>query len=90
MRAPAPLIFIGELMALGLCWCPSTILYNYLTYLIMDAGVILLYKGIVENNRRYYVAAGVLLGMNVAVRMPNVVQAAFIVAVWYGSMLSGR
>ncbi len=90
VRAPAPLIFIGELMALGLCWCPSTILYNYLTYLIMDAGVILLYKGIVENNRRYYVAAGVLLGMNVAVRMPNVVQAAFIVAVWYGSMLSGR
>lgn len=90
VRIPAVLVFIGELTALGLCWCPSTILYNYLTYLLMAVGVMLLYKGILEENRKYYAAAGIFLGMNVAVRMPNVVQAAFIVAVWYGGAVSGR
>lgn len=105
---PAPLVFLGEGIALGLCWCPSTILYNYLTYLLMTAGVLLLYEGILKSNagnqenetlsggsrrergaRRYYIMAGICLGVNVAVRMPNVVQAAFIVAVWYGAFLYG-
>ena len=38
---------------------------------------------------KYYVAAGVCLGANVAVRMPNVVQTAFILAVWYGVFCGG-
>ncbi len=107
-RIPAPLVFLGEGIALGLCWCPSTILYNYLTYLLMTAGVLLLYEGVLKSNagnqenetlsggsrreigaRRYYIMAGICLGVNVAVRMPNVVQAAFIVAVWYGAFLYG-
>lgn len=89
-RIPAPLVFIGEWIALGLCWCPSTVLYNYLTYLLMTAGVLLLYEGILRDNRKYYAAAGICLGTNVAVRMPNVVQMAFIVAVWYGAVIYGR
>ena len=89
-RIPMPLVFAGEIIALGLCWCPSTILYNYLTYLFMTVGILLLYRGILKEDRRYYVAAGVCLGANVAVRMPNVVQAAFIVAVWYGTAVCGR
>ncbi len=90
-RIPAPLVFLGEMIALGLCWCPSVILYNYLTYLLMTAGVLLLYCGILkENNRKYLLAAGVCLGVNVAVRMPNVVQAAFIIVVWYGAALRSR
>lgn len=83
-RIPAPLVFVGELMALGLMFCPSVILYNYLTYLLMTAGALLLYEGILKENKKLYLAAGVCLGANVAVRMPNVVQMAFIVAVWYG------
>lgn len=90
VRIPAPLVFLGELMALGLCWCPSTVLYNYLTYLLMTAGMLLLYGGILQGGRFLYAAAGVCLGINVAVRMPNVVQAAFIVAVWYGAAVCGR
>lgn len=86
----APLVFAGEWIALGLCWCPSTILYNYLTYLLMVAGVLLLYNGILKDKRSYYIAAGVCLGMNVAVRMPNVVQMAFIIALWYASVIYGR
>ena len=89
-KMPAPLVFIGEWIALGLCWCPSTILYNYLTYLFMTAGVLLLCSGILKDNRKHYVEAGLCLGVNVAVRMPNVVQAAFIVAVWYGALIYGR
>lgn len=93
-RIPAPLVWIGEMIALGVCWCPSTILYNYLTYLLMTAGALLLYEGILQENgrgsgRKYYVAAGVCLGLNVAVRMPNVVQTAFILAVWYGVFFGG-
>lgn len=89
-RIPMPLVFAGEIIALGLCWCPSTILYNYLTYLLMTVGILLLYRGILKEDRRYYVAAGVCLGANVAVRMPNVVQTALIVAVWYGTAVCGR
>ena len=106
-KIPAYLVFLGEGIALGLCWCPSVILYNYLTYLLMTAGVLLLYEGIRQeaeecfavnglsggrkmgNAHKCYLLAGVCLGINVAVRMPNVTQAAFIVAVWYGVALSG-
>lgn len=89
-RIPAALVFVGEWIALGLCWCPSTVLYNYLTYLLMTVGILLLYGGILKDSRKYYIAAGVCLGVNVAVRMPNVVQAAFIVALWYGAYVCGR
>lgn len=89
-KIPATLVFAGEWIALGLCWCPSTGLYNYLTYLFMAAGAILLYYGIMKDKKGYYLAAGICLGMNVAVRMPNVVQAAFIIALWYAAVLYGR
>lgn len=117
-RIAAPLLFLGEFLALGLCWCPSTILYNYLTYFLMTAAVLLLFRGLTggraaetasadrlrasaderkvrgdgketygRSRRLCFVAAGICLGANVAVRMPNVVQAAFILAVWYGTVL---
>ena len=89
-KLPALLVFVGEWIALGLCWCPSTILYNYLTYLFMTAGILLLYQGILKDDRKYYIAAGIFLGINVAVRMPNVVHMAFIVALWYGAVVCGR
>lgn len=89
-RMPAPLLFLGEWIALGLCWCPSTILYNYLTYFLMTAGMLFLYRGICGRKPASFVAAGICLGANVAVRMPNVVQAVFILAVWYGIVISSR
>lgn len=94
-RIPAPLLFVGEMLALGLCWCPSTVLYNYLTYFLMTAGMLLLYHGLTAvpgeaSGRLYFVAAGLCLGANVAVRMPNVVQAAFILAVWYGVIIVNK
>lgn len=94
-RIPAPLLFVGEMLALGLCWCPSTVLYNYLTYFLMTAGILLLYFGLTAvpeetSGRLCFVGAGLCLGANVAVRMPNVVQAAFILAVWYGVIIVNK
>ncbi|MBO5210048.1 MAG: hypothetical protein J6B68_12035 [Lachnospiraceae bacterium] len=99
-KMPAWIVFVGEIIAIGMCWCPTTILYNYLTYGLMAAGVLLLYKGIcfnenvngVQTTRRqvYLGLAGICLGANVAVRMPNVAQAAFILALWYGAWLQKK
>lgn len=86
-KMPAVLVFVGEWIALGLCWCPSTILYNYLTYLFLTCGMLLLYRGIVKGSIGCYIGAGIFLGANVAVRMPNVVQMALIVGLWYGVCL---
>lgn len=93
-KMPAWLVFLGEMLAVGLCWCPSVILYNYLTYLLMGAGVLLLHRGICTEQEklksRYLLLAGICLGANVTVRMPNVVQAAFILALWYGAWSKKR
>ncbi len=102
-KMQAWIVFVGEIIAIGMCWCPTPILYNYLTYGLMSAGILLLHKGIcmgfesnVSENSEfvtirkrlfYFVAAGICLGANVAVRMPNIAQAAFILALWYGAWL---
>lgn len=95
-KMPTPLVFLGEMIALGLCWASSAILYQNLTYFFMTAGILLLYRGLTEcgvnrkKQRLYFVAAGLCLGVNVAVRMPNVVHAALILVVWYGIVLCNQ
>lgn len=84
-RIPAWAAGLGEVIAIGFCWCPTTILYNYLTYLFMLLSLICLYEGLVREKRRLLVAAGIFLGANLFVRFPNVVETGFILAVWgYG------
>ena len=60
----------------------------------MGAGILLLYRGICTEQEklkfRYLLLAGICLGANVTVRMPNVVQAAFILALWYGAWARKR
>lgn len=101
-RVGAPPVFIGEILALSLCWCPTTILYNYLTYLLMTFAVLFLFLAFAKNCEKsvcgekftrqqlYFLAAGICLGLNIAVRMPNVTEASFIVAVWYGMLLTNK
>lgn len=79
--------FTGELIALSLCWCPTTTLYNYLTYLLFAAGGILLYQGIKQDKKSFYILAGICLGLNVMVRFSNLTEAALILAVWYAGWL---
>lgn len=81
------LLFLGELVALSLCWAPSTILYQYMGYLLMAFAVMLLYKALTEEKTWCFVAAGVLLGACVLVRMPNITYMALIIPVWYYAWL---
>lgn len=80
--------FLGELVALSLCWAPSVILYHYLGYILMTAAVILLYKALTEKKKVYLIISGVILGMAVAVRMPNITYMALIIPVWYDAWLN--
>lgn len=75
--------FLGVLVALSLCWCPTTCLYNYLTFLFFTAGAIFLYIGLVRDKAKYLVWAGIFLGMNVLVRFPNAAEASLIIVVWF-------
>lgn len=77
--------FLGEFAAVSLCWCPTAKLYDYLTFLLVLICMVLLYQGLVQENRRYLFIAGICLGANVFVRFSNLPEAALILAVWaYG------
>lgn len=81
------ILFISLLLAEGLCWCPSVIMYHYLTYLCLTAATVLLYKAITSNNKILYYCAGVILGISFFVRISNAVQVLLIFAVWVGVYL---
>ncbi len=89
-RMPWYIAAVGETIAICLCWCPTTILYNYLTYLFMTIGLILLYKGLTEEKRMFFILAGLSLGLNLFVRFPNVVEVGFILAVWVYGILKKK
>lgn len=82
LNLPKWIAFLGEFAAISLCWCPTALLYNYLTYVLFLFGVILLYLGLTKEKMWYLFAAGVCLGANVLVRFSNLPEAAMIVAVW--------
>lgn len=82
---PRTLTFWGEMLAISFCWCPTALLYNYLTYVLLGVGTVLLYEalsGKQQNACRFFVLAGVCLGINVYVRFSNLAQMALILAVW--------
>ena len=82
LEIPKGIVFFGEFVAISLCWCPTALLYNYLTYVLFLACVILLYMGLTGERKWLLFAAGVCLGTNVLVRFSNLPEAAMIVAVW--------
>ena len=74
--------FIGCIMALSLSWAPTTCIYHYLTYFFFSLGAMFLYKGLVKNKKRYLFLAGIILGINIFVRLPNLAEMALIVTVF--------
>lgn len=78
----SPVMFAGEFIAINFCWIPTGILYNYLTYLLFTLAAICIYKAIRNKQPYMYVIAGILLGINVFVRIPNLAEMALIVVVW--------
>ena len=81
-------VFLGGMLALGFSWCPTALLYNYMTYMFFNLAVILIYCAFKTSQNRYLVFAGVCLGLNFMVRIPNVAETALILAVWYGVFLN--
>ncbi len=82
-RIPAEIVFAGEFLAINLCaWCPTALLYNFLTYIFMAIGVIALYHALMTDKKHLFVIAGLFLGINIFVRFPNLAEMAFILAVW--------
>lgn len=84
------IVFWGEILAVSFCWIPTVILYNYLTYLFFAVGAFLLYIGLTHRKSGFLFGAGIVLGMSVMVRFPNLTQAALIVAVWYASAIEKK
>lgn len=82
-------VFLGESIAVCLCWIPTGILYNYISYFFMTAGALLLYKAIKNDSFKLMFAAGVILGLNVFARIPNVTQMALILALWAYAAYTG-
>ncbi|MBP3736362.1 MAG: hypothetical protein J6I56_05015, partial [Lachnospiraceae bacterium] len=87
---PGWMLFVGEMLAVSLCWCPGVILYNYLTYFLLTAACLMLFLGIssVPEKNSYFVFAGILLGLNLFVRFSNLTQAALILAVWFHTFIT--
>jgi len=56
--------------------------YNELTALFYLAGASLLFRGLVGNRKLLVVLAGVVLGANVFVRLPNLLGIALVAAIW--------
>ncbi|MDR0219831.1 MAG: hypothetical protein LBI54_00310 [Lachnospiraceae bacterium] len=86
-KMPAWIAFVSQLLALSLCWCPTVVLYNYLTYLLFLLGAIFLFRGLVGYKTSWLVAAGACLGLNVFVRTPNLLEASLIFCLWYYAWL---
>lgn len=82
LKIPAWIAFAGEMLAVSLCWCPTALLYNYMTYALLLLCMILLYRGLTGEKKWCLFAAGVCLGANVLVRFSDLPQAALILAVW--------
>lgn len=76
------LVFVGEMVAVSLCWCPTAKLYDYITYVLFLGCVILLYLGLTGERKGCLIGAGVCLGVNVLVRFSNIPEMAMILAVW--------
>lgn len=82
-KMPAWLAFLGEVAAIGFCWCPTAILYNYMTYFFFLLCCVFLFRGLAGNRPVFLLLAGVCLGLNVSVRVPNILEAALILCVIY-------
>ncbi|MBQ9141988.1 MAG: hypothetical protein IJX63_09390 [Lachnospiraceae bacterium] len=78
------LTFGAEFVAINLCWCPTALLYNYLSFTLLGGGAMFLYFSLMKckHEKLCFVLAGICLGINVFVRLPNLTNMALIVAVW--------
>ena len=89
---PGWMIFLGEIIAVSLFWCPTVILYNTLSYVLLTFACLFLFRAVsgVPRKRIHYAIAGALLGVNLFVRFSNALQVVLILAVWLEEWWSHR
>lgn len=90
-RIPFPMLFLGEIFALGLCWCPTVILYNYLSYTAFSlAAVLLITAGDEKEKKKKYLIAGIILGMAFLARISNLIYCILIFFVVYADVIDEK
>lgn len=89
---PGWMLFIGEWLAESLFWCPTVILYNTLTSLLLVLAVLFLFTAVsdTEHEGRWYVLAGICLGLNIFVRFSDAVHVLLILPVWYHAAVADK
>lgn len=75
------IVFLGVFVALCVRWCPSVVLYNYLSYFLYTCAIVFLLQGLKKNKNFCLYLAGAVLGANVFVRFPNVTHCLLILPV---------
>ena len=85
-----PAAFLGIAFSIALCWCPRVILYNYLTYYLFAIAAVLVIRGLIKNQNILLYIAGILLGLNLFVRFPNVTECMLIVVVIFHNIISKK
>lgn len=95
MKIPMALVVAGEFVALNLCWAPSAILYDYLTFVCLDVGLILMLIGLTKEHWREVFLSGILIGTGMFVRFSNLAQLIVIILIplfyiimWIDSVLN--
>jgi len=83
-------VFCGLLIAVCFSWAPKVTLYQYLSYFLFNGAAVLVIMGLRKENRRLLFGAGVLLGINLFVRFPNILQTVLIVVVLYAAILKKK
>lgn len=83
-------VFFGLVLAICLSWSPKVTLYQYLSYYLLSFATLLLVKGLQGRKKRYLFGAGIILGLNMFVRFPNILEIILIVVVIYASVLCKR
>lgn len=85
LKMPGWIAFLSEFAALSMCWAPTTVLYHYLTYLIITFSALMLYRGLTEDEALTIAISGGMCGLGIFVRFSNLPQASLLLAVWmYG------
>ena len=81
-------VFFGLLMAISLCWAPNLCFYHYLSYYSLAAMVIFMDKAIRKADNRYFFVAGIIAGLGVFARFPNICNVALIAALWWYGIIT--
>ena len=83
-------VFVGLVIAICFSWAPKVTLYQYLSYYLFCLGGVILIYGLQHSKRSVMFIAGVVLGINLFVRFPNVLQVALIVVVIFSAIITRR